>query len=110
MVSDVILRHANLELREIVQALKALVILMGVMIVAAVGVIIITIINRSQDDVQRGGPYEKEISLPEGEIVDMTSGPGTVTLRYRLPEGTEQLIVIDTERGRLRGLLRLSRP
>ena len=92
------------------QALKALVILMGVMIVAAVGVIIITIINRSQDAVQRGGPYEKEISLPAGEIVDMTSGPGTVTLRYRLPEGTEQLIVIDTKRGRIRGLLRLSRP
>jgi hypothetical protein len=83
---------------------------MGVMIVAAVGVIIITIINRSQDAVQGGGPYEKEILLPAGEIVDMTSGPGTVTLRYQLPEGAEQLIVIDTERGRLRGLLRLSRP
>ncbi len=50
------------------QALKALVILMGVMIVAALGVIVVTIINRTQDAAQRSGPYEKEISLPAGEI------------------------------------------
>jgi F0F1-type ATP synthase gamma subunit len=93
-----------------VQALKALVILMGVMIVAALGVIVVTIINRSQDAAQRAKPYEKEISLPAGEILDMTSGPGEVTLRYRLPDGTEQLIVIDTDRGRLRGILGIARP
>ncbi|MBT3401031.1 MAG: hypothetical protein HN420_13680 [Rhodospirillaceae bacterium] len=92
------------------QALKALVILMGVMIIAAVVVIVVTIINRSQDAAQRSGPYEKEISLPTGEVLDMTSGPDAVTLRYRLPDGTEQLIVIDTKRGRLRGVLELSRP
>ncbi len=92
------------------QALKALVILMGVMIVAAVVVIVVTIINRSQDVAQRSGPYEKEINLPAGEILDMTSAPDAVTLRYRLPDGTEQLVVIDTKRGRLRGVLELSRP
>jgi len=93
-----------------VQALKALVILMGVMIVAALAVIVVTIINRSQDAAQRSGPYEKEITLPAGEIVGMSSGPGEVTLRYRLPDGTEQLIVIDTDRGRLRGVLGIVRP
>ena len=92
------------------QALKALVILMGVMIIAAVVVIVVTIINRSQDAAQRSGPYEKEITLPAGEILDMTSGPDSVTLRYQRPDGTEQLIVIDTKRGRLRGVLELSRP
>ncbi len=40
----------------------------------------------------------------------MTSRPGEVTLRYRLPDGTEQLIVIDTDRGRLRGILGIARP
>jgi len=40
----------------------------------------------------------------------MTSAPDAVTLRYRLPDGTEQLVVIDTKRGRLRGVLELSRP
>jgi hypothetical protein len=83
---------------------------MGVMIVAAVVVIVVTIINRSQDVAQRSGPYEKEINLPAGEILDMTSAPDAVTLRYRLPDGTEQLVVIDTKRGRLRGVLELSRP
>ncbi|MEK9947387.1 MAG: hypothetical protein VW999_15555 [Alphaproteobacteria bacterium] len=85
-------------------------ILMGVMIVAALGVIVVTIINRTQDAAQRSGPYEKEISLPAGEIIDMSTGPGEVTLRYRLPDGTEQLIVIDTDRGRLRGILGIARP
>lgn len=92
------------------QALKALVILMGVMIVAALGVIVVTIINRTQDAAQRSGPYEKEISLPAGEIIDMSTGSGEVTLRYRLSDGTEQLIVIDTDRGRLRGILGIARP
>ena len=92
------------------QALKALVILMGVMIIAAVVVIVVTIINRSQDAAQRSVPYEKEISLPAGEILEMSSGPGTVSLRVQVPDGNQQLIVIDTQRGRLRGMLELSQP
>ena len=83
---------------------------MGVMIVAAVMVIIVTIINRSQDAAQRLAPYGKEIALPEGEILDMAAAPGEVTLRYRLSDGRERLFVIDTNRGRLRGTLDLARP
>jgi len=93
-----------------VQALKVLVIVMGVMIVAAVMVIIVTIINRSQDAAQRSTPYGKEIVLPEGEILDMAAAAGEVTLRYRLSDGRERLIVIDTNRGRLRGTLDLVGP
>ncbi|MDA0369587.1 MAG: DUF6476 family protein [Proteobacteria bacterium] len=92
------------------QALKALVILMGVLIIAAVVVIIVTIINRSNDDAQRSGPYNKEIILPDGEIVDMAAAPGEVTIRYRLPDGRQRLIVIDTARGRVRGTLDLVGP
>ena len=92
------------------QALKVLVIVMGVMIVAAVMVIIVTIINRSQDGAQRSTPYSKEIVLPEGEILDMAAAAGEVTLRYRLSDGRERLIVIDTNRGRLRGMLDLVGP
>lgn len=92
------------------QALKVLVVVMGVMIVAAVMVIIVTIINRSQDGAQRSTPYGKEIVLPEGEILDMAAAAGEVTLRYRLSDGRERLIVIDTNRGRLRGTLDLVGP
>ena len=102
--------HCVREPRRTVQALKVLVIVMGVMIVAAVMVIIVTIINRSQDGAQRSTPYGKEIVLPEGEILDMAAAAGEVTLRYRLSDGRERLIVIDTNRGRLRGTLDLVGP
>jgi predicted PurR-regulated permease PerM len=93
-----------------VQALKVLVIVMGVMIVVAFGVLVVTIINRSQDLAQSAGPYQKEISLPTGQIVDMSTAVGEATLRLQLLDGTEKLIVIDTERGRLRGILSISQP
>jgi hypothetical protein len=40
----------------------------------------------------------------------MAAAAGEVTLRYRLSDGRERLIVIDTNRGRLRGTLDLVGP
>ncbi len=92
------------------QALKVLVIVMGIMIVAAIGVIVVTIINRSKDLAERRAPYERSIEVPAGDLVGMAAGPNQVTLRYRLPDGSERLVVIDTERGRVRGTLDLVHP
>lgn len=89
------------------QALKALVIIMGIMIIAAVVVIVVTIINRSQDLAQRSRPYEASIAVPQGEILDMATGVERVILRIRLPDGRQRLVVVDTERGRVRGTIDL---
>lgn len=90
-----------------VQALKVLVIVMGIMIVAAVVVIVVTIINRSQDLAQRSRPYEATIAVPQGEILETTAGSERTILRFRLPDGRQRLVVIDTERGRLHGTIDL---
>jgi len=93
-----------------VQALKVLVIVMGIMIVAAVVVIVVTIINRSQDLAERRAPYDRTIEAPVGDLVETTAVPGGVALRYRLPDGSDRLVIVDTERGRVRGTLNLVQP
>jgi hypothetical protein len=93
-----------------VRALKALVIIMGVMIVAAVIVIVVTIINRTQDMAQRAKPYEVEIDVPAGEVVGMAADGDQVILRYRLPDGRERLVIVDASRGRIRGAIDLVQP
>lgn len=83
---------------------------MGIMIVAAVIVIAITIINRSQEMAQRAKLYEAEIEVPRGDIVGMAADGDQVTLRYRLPNGRERLVIVDISRGRIRGVIDLVQP
>lgn len=92
------------------QALKALVVIMGILIVAGVVLIVVTIVNRSQEAALRRVPYDAAVAVPAGELVGMAAAPGQVVLRYRTDAGEERLVVIDTERGRVRGTIALSPP
>ena len=91
------------------RALKALVIVMGILIVAGTAVIAVTLARRSADDgaARTGGDAAvaaPRIELPAGARVVETALDGTrIALRIVLADGTERIIVIDTETGRRTG-------
>lgn len=82
------------------RALKFLVIAMGVLIVAGIGVIAVTIADRSADSVT-GAATEVKVDIPPGSRVVETSLDGDrLALRLVLADGTTRVLVLDTATGR----------
>ena len=87
------------------QALKALVIILGVLILAASAVVAVTIYNRATDGLEgtAAGFGIKTMDLPPGaEIVEMTAAQGQIVLRLRLADGSPRILVVDLETGEAR--------
>jgi hypothetical protein len=99
------------------RALKALVIGMGVLIVAGLGVVVYAVVDRlgAPEETAAAPPATPEaqrtaasktlrnlhITLPAGtQIVSTSLGDGQLLLRLRNAEGMETLEIFDTETGR----------
>jgi hypothetical protein len=104
------------------RGLKALVIIMGVLIVAGFAVIVVTLINRSVGaPPQESGapvsavtksvaatPYKTEIPIPAGAtIVETDSGDGRLIIRLRLATGAARILMVDPATGQRVGTIDL---
>ena len=117
------------------QALKGLVIFLGVVIVAGIVVLAVTIGQRATKlvaegsadgkaaaateaaDVPAAAPAAKvrfgdrEIDLPDGsEVIAMLAEGDRLMLRLRLANGRQRILVLDLETGKQLGSFRLRRP
>ncbi len=81
------------------RALKALVIGMGVLIVAGLIVVVVTIASRTLDGERP--PTEAALALPDGaEVLETALDGNRIALRLRLPGGAEAIHVFDLATGR----------
>ncbi len=105
------------------QVLKTLVIVLGVMIVAGIAVIGVTIYHRATNLVNSPVPASAEsavwtgpgpgfgpvvLELPPGSrIVEMTAEDGRLILRLRLADGGRQILILDMATGKRLGTFEL---
>lgn len=78
-----------------IQALKALVIGMGVLIVIGVTVIVVTVFNRIQDrDGAAAAPERLEVAIPEGAtLLEVVPNGQRLVLRLETPDGPQVMVV-----------------
>jgi hypothetical protein len=108
---------ASIEAVPSFRALKAVVILMGLAIVAGFIFIAVTIYTRARDTAGQTGEvrtgnfgatdFRTEVAVPAGELVDVTVGGGQIVLRYRAADGSERLVLVDQATGRPAGTVTL---
>jgi len=87
------------------RALKALVIFMGILIVAGLGLLTYAVIGGLPDD-RPGGFDDAAVDLPPGcVVVDADIAEGTLVLRVDGPaeRGCQSVILLDPETGHERG-------
>jgi hypothetical protein len=84
--------------------LKAIVIIMGVLIVGGFIVIAVTIFNRATAP---RGEAALTVPVPPGGAIDMTAADDRIVLRYRLANGQEQLVLINARTGKPAGTITL---
>jgi len=100
------------------RTLKFLVIFMGILILAALGVIIATVASRMSGEGEgapraekaaAGAPFEMvELGLPAGSsVAEMQAAGDRLVLRVRLPTGGERIVILDLESGALLGTVDL---
>ncbi len=115
------------------QALKALIIGMGVLIFAGFGVIAVTLYNRATAPEDSGGQAESagtaapgagaatevplpsfgraRLGLPAGSrVVETTADGGRLILRVRGPDGAETIHIIDLATGTRLGTIEVTGP
>jgi len=100
------------------QALKSLVILLGVLIFAGLGVIGVTLYNRATttDDEAATAAAGAASSLPEqvfgtvrldlpsgSEVLDMRAADGRLLLRVRTPTGLQRVHIVSLTSGKILG-------
>ncbi|PPR61053.1 MAG: hypothetical protein CFH10_01293 [Alphaproteobacteria bacterium MarineAlpha4_Bin2] len=95
------------------QALKALVITLGVLILIAFGFLVYGVATNfsggEEGSVLDGSFGETQISIPAGSrILDATLGSGRVVVRVVKLNGDEALVLIDAATGKRRGLIHLN--
>ncbi len=91
------------------QALKALVIVLGVMIVAGIAVIGVTIYHRATNPVNRPVPGpgfgKMALELPAGSrVVEMVAEDDRLILRLRLADGGRRILILDMATGKRLGI------
>ena len=89
------------------QALKVLVVVMGLAIVAILAVIIVTVVQRIDDGPAKGEGFgEVALTVPEGcALAQVEAAEGRLVLRLDGPpeRGCQQAVVLDPESGRVLG-------
>ena len=96
------------------QTLKALVIILGILILIAFGFLaygVATKFGSSKPTVAAKGSFaENRVALSAGaRVVETTFGGGRIILRVVKPDGAEALVLIDAATGVRVGLLHLDR-
>ncbi|HJM61199.1 MAG TPA: DUF6476 family protein [Alphaproteobacteria bacterium] len=83
-----------------IQALKALVIGMGVLIVIGVTVIVVTVFNRIQDRARVvEAPERLDVAIPAGaKLLEMVPNGQRLVLRLETPDG-DQIMVVNLRSG-----------
>jgi hypothetical protein len=78
-----------------IQALKALVIGMGVLIVIGVTVIVVTVFNRIQDRPDSAAaPQQLDVAIPAGAtLLDVVPNGQRLVLRLETPDGPQVMVV-----------------
>ena len=100
--------------------LKAVVIILGVAILVAIGVIIVTIVERAGNLAADPEPVpatgqaapaafgERHLAVPDGDrVVAMTADGDRLVLRLERPDGGTYLLVVDLRTGARLGTIRL---
>ena len=91
------------------KALKTLVIGMGVLIMAGLAVVVVTVVNRASDRRDATSFAPTEIELPwAASVVAMETAGDRLLLRVRLIDGGTRIIVIDLANGREIGAITLT--
>lgn len=96
------------------RGLKALVVVMGVLIIVGVSVVAITIARRSGIDAEpetvATRPFDDvSVALPKGaRLIDWTADGGRLVLRVRAADGGERLMIFDLASGRRLGTVHLA--
>lgn len=94
------------------RALKALVIVMGVLIVIGLGVVVVTIVKRSArlaDSSSTTSFGRTDVAVPPGSRVVETAVDGhRLVLRLTLADGRDRLLVVDLRTGREAGTIDLT--
>ena len=99
--------------RGTLRALKVLVVVMGLLIVAGFAVIATELVLRMAstrtESAQATTPYDTSLGLPAGSrIVDLVATNDRVTLHVRLPDGSDRLVLIDPRSGSVTARFALS--
>jgi hypothetical protein len=88
------------------QALKFLVVGMGVLIFAGLIVVVVTIVSRG--GIERPGFGTARVALPPGNAVVETAVSGDrIVLRLRGADGGQRLLLIDAATGKAQGTIEL---
>lgn len=91
------------------QALKVLVVFMGVLIIAGVIVVVATIVHRSNNAFNE--TFDKEIVLAEGaKILNVFELSERLAIRVQLSDGTEVVHIFDAFSGDAVGVFRFQSP
>jgi len=92
------------------QVLKGLVVVMGILILAGLGVITVTLVGRSSSS--GGDAFDRlSLGLPAGSRVVSSAASGArLALTVRLPDGSERVVIVDMARGKRLGTVTLSDP
>lgn len=98
------------------RALKVLVVVMGVLLIAGVAVVIVTIMSRLTQKATPAAPVTAHLAsfgnttvvLPPDSLVMEVQGAGDrILLRLDLKDGTEMLLVLDAATGTELGRIKL---
>lgn len=99
------------------RALKVLVVVMGVLLIAGVAVVIVTIMSRLTQKATPSAPVaaahlvpfgNTTVTLPSDSLVMEVQGTGDrILLRLDLKDGTEMLLVLDAATGAELGRIKL---
>ena len=84
------------------QALKALVIFLGILVLAAAAVIAVTIYKRATNGLEGNakGFGTKQIALPAGaELEDSTAAGDRLILQIRMGDGSRRIMIVDLATG-----------
>jgi len=101
------------------RGLKALVIGMGVLIVAGIVILVVAIVDQAGTlnggtDKAASAPTAfapQTLALPAGsEVVETRIGDGRILLRLRLSDGSGRLVLIDAATGAMTGTIELKTP
>ncbi len=89
------------------QALKAVVIVLGVLIVACLIVVVVTIYNRAGDMAARPAEFGTQLLGldPVCEVAEVTAGDGRIYLRMAPAEGCPVVLILDAQTGETVGRL-----
>jgi hypothetical protein len=88
--------------------MKAVVIILGVMIVLMLGALIAGLIIKGTGGLRQGAPLPAELTLPADAAIESMAASGSqLAIAIRHPDGLREILVMDVARGRLLRRIRL---